>query len=376
LPLKIKVKLSLSKLTTITYLRNDEILKWIFFDTSFLQTRASTTGNSLKQTEDIWGKGIIDCSSKTMWTGVLGESIAREIFSAFGSEVSCPTIKEGKKIDLMVSLKSTDITLPTAAEQNFLVEVKNQTYFTKGTAGEKILGVSNKYCRTYDLYKMPLKILCIANAEKLMREKYNFLPEMGVPDSCLAEHSEINDFYKERFASSYIGATDLLIALSDKMFPLMSQINEYSMAGTKRKYMDIRYVSEKIVKELPPPGAVYEKAVFLLQTLQEKISPSSQQMFMSFIIICIENEKLSMDEFFTPILSVYKILRRSNFILLFKDVDFVTKTISTTKNLLQAEINQYLQENKLLIFEKLRGLEFNAQTILKIWKIERILDNE
>jgi hypothetical protein len=156
----------------------------------------------------------------------------------------------------------------------------------------------------------------------------------------------------------------------------MSQINEYSMAGTKRKYMDIRYVSEKIVKELPPPGAVYEKAVFLLQTLQEKISPSSQQMFMSFIIICIENEKLSMDEFFTPILSVYKILRRSNFILLFKDVDFVTKTISTTKNLLQAEINQYLQENKLLIFEKLRGLEFNAQTILKIWKIERILDNE
>jgi hypothetical protein len=55
------------------------------------------------------------------------------------------------------------------------MEVKCGTYYTNGTAHEKILGCPFKYADIPILYSKPLKIVCIGGAEKICREQYGNL---------------------------------------------------------------------------------------------------------------------------------------------------------------------------------------------------------
>lgn len=219
---QIKVKLFIATLShsSITYLRNDDVLRWIFFDTSFVKT-TSSTAKERKKAEDTWGKEISRHLRKekkqeeevTMWTSFFGESIAKEIFLVHDFEVAKPKKKNGMEPDLLVS---TEV-------DKFLVEVKTQTFFTSGTAGEKIIGVPLKYCRVKSTFKLPLKIMSIANAEKLMREKYLFLSESGVSNGLFAENILINRMIEEELGITFIGASDLLVALSDEKIPQLSE---------------------------------------------------------------------------------------------------------------------------------------------------------
>ena len=60
--------------------------------------------------------------------------------------------------------------LPDFESDKFIIEVKTQTYFTSGTASEKIIGCPFKYADVPLLYNKPLKIICIGGAEKALLE--------------------------------------------------------------------------------------------------------------------------------------------------------------------------------------------------------------
>jgi len=178
------------------------------------------TKKELKAKEDIWGKKFIGKEEETMWTGIFGECIAKEIFLLHDFEVTKPKKISGMQLDWLVSSKES------CDKFEYLVEVKTQTFYTTGTAGEKILSVPLKYA----CIGMPLKIISIANIEKLMREDYQCLPEMGVSNGLPKEKRKIIQSFEENCI--FIGATDLLVNLSDKIatFP----ITETKLMNKKR----------------------------------------------------------------------------------------------------------------------------------------------
>jgi hypothetical protein len=87
------------------------------------------------------------------------------------------------------------------------VEVKTETYYTTGTAGEKILGCPFKYAEVPIWYGKPLRILCLGGAEKACREEYGNLGDKGSP-----QKKKFLEFFKEN-QIEYVGATDLLSLL-------------------------------------------------------------------------------------------------------------------------------------------------------------------
>ena len=96
-----------------------------------------------------------------------------------------------------------------------IVEVKTQTYFTTGTAGEKILGVPYKYSSVPRIFGKELIILCIGNAEKLSREKYCVLSGLAqyaaMPQSNpLCEEQLAQQELWKRQKIKFIGAADII----------------------------------------------------------------------------------------------------------------------------------------------------------------------
>ena len=85
------------------------------------------------------------------------------------------------------------------------MEVKTQTFFTSGTAGEKILGCPFKYADIPELYGKPLKIICIGGAEKCSRESYGNLSGA----KCTRQKQIFLNFFRDN-QIEYIGASDIL----------------------------------------------------------------------------------------------------------------------------------------------------------------------
>ena len=140
-------------------LDNHQIVKWCKGDVSFL-------GN--KKTEDAWGRGIMRKRNPALkfvnqWTSKFGEYLAEEIYRLLGYKVKRPKKLGGK--------------IPDLETEDFIVEVKTGTFFTTGTAHEKIVSVPWHYSRIPELYGKPLVILCIGGAEREAR-KYEALGEM------------------------------------------------------------------------------------------------------------------------------------------------------------------------------------------------------
>ena len=112
-------------------LTNPDVLKWCL------------NMHSFKTKEDV----------KKQWSGPFGERIVKEFYRQSGNNVhENVEIKEGFHPDI-----ETD---------DFMVEVKTQTFFTTGTAGEKIIGVPIKYRNIPKLYGKKLIIVCVGGAEK------------------------------------------------------------------------------------------------------------------------------------------------------------------------------------------------------------------
>lgn len=173
----------------IILLNNREVISWLFGDTSFL-------AKNNKENEDVWGREVLklkrpDLKLDKQWTNKFGEHICEELYTLLGYEPTKPVIKEHYQPDLEID--------------DAIIEVKTGTYYTSGTAHEKILGCAFKYSEVPDLYNKPLKIICIGGAEKLSKERYGILQG----PVCSSKKRLYIDFFKEN-KIEYIAITSIL----------------------------------------------------------------------------------------------------------------------------------------------------------------------
>jgi len=187
----------------IVLIRQKEVIQWLFGDLSFLppiEKKNKTSDEAkYKLLEDNWGQNILkrrrpDLKLDKQWTNKFGEHICEEIYTLIGKVVTKPVKKEHFQ--------------PDSEVEDAIIEAKAQTFFTGGTAGEKVLGCPFKYANIPELYGKPLKILCMGGAEKICRENYGNLPG----DKCSAQKKKFLDFFREN-GIEYIGATDILRSL-------------------------------------------------------------------------------------------------------------------------------------------------------------------
>jgi hypothetical protein len=178
----------------ICILKEKEVIQWNFGDLSFLPHTKNQ--EQKKVLEDEWGKKLLkkvrpDLNPNSNWTTLIGEYICKEIYIILGKTVTKPVNKEKLQPDLEID--------------DAILEVKTQTFFTSGTAGEKILGCPFKYSEIPELYGKPLKIICFSGAEKVCRESYGNLPGA----KCTPQKQKFLDFFREN-QIEFIAATDNL----------------------------------------------------------------------------------------------------------------------------------------------------------------------
>jgi hypothetical protein len=187
----------------IVLLRQKQVIQWLFGDLSFLpeiQKKNKTTDEKIyKVLEDKWGQDMLrirrpDLKLDKQWTNKFGEHLCEEIFTLLGKQVSKPVNKQHYQ--------------PDAEVDDAILEAKAQTFFTSGTAGEKILGSPFKYADVPLLYGKPLKILCMGGSEKVCRESYGNLPG----EKTSAQKQKILECFRA-IGIEYIGATDILKSL-------------------------------------------------------------------------------------------------------------------------------------------------------------------
>ena len=197
----------------IRLLCNEQIVHWIIGHYEFLfhkrgldQIQIKKEYNKkLKELEDAWGNEMRNkyfAKEKTgQWTTLVGERIASELYYLQGYSNKKPKRFEHFEPDLDCD--------------QLIVEVKTQTYFTTGTAGEKILGVPFKYAAVPRIYKKDLQIICIAGAEKLGREQYKILPnttaycDMPCGQKSDPEQLALLEYWKTQ-KITFVGAADIL----------------------------------------------------------------------------------------------------------------------------------------------------------------------
>lgn len=148
-------------------LTNEEIFSWVFEDLNFLRI----CDKKLKDAEDRWGKNILkgywpqyQDEKRKQWTNKFGEDLCKEYLKLIGKE----------NIEMQ---KNKDGCRPDFLTKNEIWEVKTGTYFTSGTAHDKIASVPFIYgdaLKRFD--KSALMILCIGGAEKYCREKLGIFP--------------------------------------------------------------------------------------------------------------------------------------------------------------------------------------------------------
>ena len=191
----------------IVLLRQNEVVQWLFGDLSFLpeidNTNKTSDEEKYKDFEDDWGRTLMkirrpDLKLEKQWTNRFGEYICEEIYTLLGKVVTKPVKKKHFQ--------------PDSEVDDAILEAKAQTFYTSGTAGEKIMGVPVKYAEIPKLYGKPVKILCMGGAEKVCRESYGILPG----EMCSPEKQEFLDFFRTR-RFEYIGASDLLRSLSSSL---------------------------------------------------------------------------------------------------------------------------------------------------------------
>ena len=187
----------------IVLLRNREVIMWLFGDLSFLppieKKNKSSDNAKYKVLEDKWGQDTLktrrpDLKLDKQWTNNFGQHICEELYILMGKEVWKPDKKEHYQ--------------PDSEVDDSILEAKAGTFYTGGTAGEKILGCPFKYAEIPDLYSKPLKILCMGGAERVCREQYGNL----AGSKCSIQKKRFLDFFKDN-QIEYVGATDILKSL-------------------------------------------------------------------------------------------------------------------------------------------------------------------
>ena len=145
----------------------------------------------MKKEEDAWGRAIT--KKNQQWTNTLGEDICRDMCKIANIDVISPKKRNGLQPDLET--------------ENEIFEVKTQTYFTSGTAGQKIMNVPYYYSDIPILWNKPLKIFCVGYAEKMGRD-----PRFGFIENASESKKRYLKLYREDNIT-YVGATDMLTNL-------------------------------------------------------------------------------------------------------------------------------------------------------------------
>lgn len=188
----------------IILLKEKEVIQWLLGDKSFLPSIEESKSKSKdeekkKKLEDEWGRNILkkkrpDLKLDQQWTNMFGQHICEELFILLGNNPTKPEKKNNCQPDIEI--------------EDFIIEVKTCTYFTSGTANEKILGVPFKYCEIPGLYNKPLQIYCLGGAEQASREQYGNLPGIKMSEN----KKEFLNFFKEK-KIEFIGFSDVLKSL-------------------------------------------------------------------------------------------------------------------------------------------------------------------
>ena len=183
----------------IILLKKKEVVMWLFGDVSFLVEGKPLYKTEYKMLEDTWGRNVLkdrrpDLRLDKQWTNKFGEHLCEELFLLTGKQCRKPVKRNGCQPDCEVD--------------DAIIEVKTQTFFTDGTAAEKILGCPFKYADIPEWYHKPLKILCLGGAEKLCREHYGNLDGA----KCTPRKRMFLDVFKQHDIE-FIGATDILKSL-------------------------------------------------------------------------------------------------------------------------------------------------------------------
>jgi len=185
-------------------LSNPEVISWISGDLSFLNTTGEPVEkgiskkkqiDKMKILEDRWGQSVMktirsDLVLDKQWTNRFGEYLVEEYYLSLGESITKPPKKNGFQPDFQ-----TD---------DFIIEVKTQTYNTTGTAGEKILGTPFKYCEIPELYGKQLKIIVIGGAERECRDHFGIIGN----NNTLTKKRFI-DFYRES-GIEFVGMSTLI----------------------------------------------------------------------------------------------------------------------------------------------------------------------
>tara|TARA_B100000963_G_C22506454_1_gene616247 strand:- start:301 stop:927 length:627 start_codon:yes stop_codon:yes gene_type:complete len=107
-----------------------------------------------KEKEKVWGNLMIGQTNNGQWTTKLGETLVFVILRLIGENPFKPPSINGFQ--------------PDWESDNYIWEVKTSNWWVDGTAGEKVLGTWIKYQEIPELYKKPLRIVCVAYQEEEM----------------------------------------------------------------------------------------------------------------------------------------------------------------------------------------------------------------
>ena len=130
-------------------------IQWATSAPDKLVKQVGTTLKALKresqQKERKWGNAMIGQVNNGQWTTLLGENLVRDVLLLKGETPRRPERRGGF--------------LPDWETDDYIYEVKTSNWWVDGTAGEKVLGTWIKYQSIPELYKKPLRIVCVARQE-------------------------------------------------------------------------------------------------------------------------------------------------------------------------------------------------------------------
>ena len=134
----------------------EECVTWATTKPQPIEKKEGTTISQQKKeaqdNEKKWGNEIIQQTNNGQWTTLLGEGLVFEVLKLRGENPRKVVRKDGFEPDW-----ETD---------EYMYEVKTSNWWVAGTAGEKVYGTFIKYQNIPELYRKPLRIVCVANQEE------------------------------------------------------------------------------------------------------------------------------------------------------------------------------------------------------------------
>ena len=179
-------------------LRDQRVYHWLCGDTSFLEGR---TLKDRERAESAWGdelKRHLPTPTDASWTGPVGEHIAEALLAVAGRVV------QPKKRYYHYNPTDKRTILSDGELDDYVLEIKSQTYYTSGTAGEKIPTVARKYAWVPRVSNKKVLVICLGKAEQIART-YCLFKDPSAPAEDKA-YQELD----ATFNIEYLAGTDLL----------------------------------------------------------------------------------------------------------------------------------------------------------------------